>query len=289
MTFTGLHLPLITPFTTTGALAEDALERLAHTVVDDGADGIVALGTTAEASSLTADERARVLEICAAVCAERAVPLTVGVESASTASTAEALAALDRRATAALVPVPAFVRPSEEGVIAHFTALTAAAPVPLIIYHIPYRTARPLSAGTLLSLAAIPGVAGFKHAAGGIDDATITFMADRPDRTAVLAGDDRFASPLLALGASGAILASAHLATARFARLVALWRAGQADAARALGHRLAALSDALFAEPNPVVIKAVLAEQGRIPSRAVRLPLLPATPEATGTALQRAS
>ncbi|GAA0938132.1 dihydrodipicolinate synthase family protein [Actinocorallia libanotica] len=287
MTFTGLHLPLITPFTSSGALAEDALEGLAHAAVDDGVSGIVALGTTAEAASLTGPERARVLEICAAVCRERAVPLTVGVESAATAATRTALAALDGRAAAALVPVPAFVRPSEEGVVAHFKELATAAPVPLVIYHIPYRTSRPLSAGTLLELAAIPGVAGFKYAAGGVDDTTVVFMAGRPERTAVLAGDDLAASPLLALGASGAVLASAHLETERFVRLVELWRTGPVGEARALGHELAVLSAALFAEPNPVVIKAVLAARGAIPSPAVRLPLLPAGPEATAAALRR--
>jgi 4-hydroxy-tetrahydrodipicolinate synthase len=89
-------------------------------------------------------------------------------------------------------------------------------------------------------------------------------------------GDDVFASPLLALGAAGGILASAHLRTAEFAELITAWQAGRADQARELGHRLAPLSAALFAEPNPSVIKGVLHAQGRIPSPAVRLPLLPA-------------
>ena len=87
-----------------------------------------------------------------------------------------------------------------------------------------------------------------------------------------------FISPLLALGADGGILASAHLATADFARLIALWRGGDVAAARTLGGQLSALAAALFAEPNPTVIKAVLHAQGRIPTPAVRLPLLPAQP-----------
>ena len=105
----------------------------------------------------------------------------------------------------------------------------------------------------------------------------------------MLAGDDTFASPLLALGAAGAILASAHLCTRSFADMVAAWRAGASDRARDLGHRLAGLSAALFVEPNPVVIKAALHAQGRIPSPAVRLPLLPASPGATRTALHQAT
>src|ERR1019366_2492878 len=97
-----------------------------------------------------------------------------------------------------------------------------------------------------------------------------------------------FASALLALGAAGAILASAHLATDHWVALVGSWRAGEAGRDRALGHQLTGLSAALFAEPNPTVIKAALHAQGRIPSPAVRLPLLPASTGATRTALRHA-
>jgi 4-hydroxy-tetrahydrodipicolinate synthase len=102
---------------------------------------------------------------------------------------------------------------------------------------------------------------------------------------AVLAGDDVFASPLLALGAAGGILASAHLRTSEFAALIAAWRAGKSAQARELGHRLVPLSAALFAEPSPVVIKGVLHAQGKIPSPAVRLPLLPARPDTVSAAV----
>jgi 4-hydroxy-tetrahydrodipicolinate synthase len=105
------------------------------------------------------------------------------------------------------------------------------------------------------------------------------------DGFAVLAGDDVFASPLLALGAAGGILASAHLRTAEFAELVADWHAGEAGRAAALGHRLAPLSAALFAEPNPAVIKGVLHAKGLIPNPAVRLPLLAASQDAVRAAL----
>jgi 4-hydroxy-tetrahydrodipicolinate synthase len=124
-----------------------------------------------------------------------------------------------------------------------------------------------------------------KHAVGGIDHDTVTLMADLPEDFAVLAGDDVFASPLLALGATGAILASAHLRTSEFAALIAAWRSGQAARARELGNRLVPLSAALFAEPNPVVIKGVLHAQGKIPSPAVRLPLLPARPDTVRAAM----
>ncbi len=288
---TGLFIPLITPFTADGELAADALERLANRVLDDGAAGIVALGTTAEAATLTEDERSAVLAICSRVCRERAAPLVAGAGTNDTARSAAELASLTRfpEIRAALVVVPYYVRPGEAGVLEHFRALATSSPVPLIIYNIPYRTGQVLSWRTLARLAGLASIAGVKHAAGSIDQDTIAMMAGRPAHFSVLGGDDPYISPLLALGADGGILASAHVRTCDFARLVRLWQDGQVTAGRELGHRLAPLSQALFAEPNPVVIKSVLHRLGEIPSPGVRLPLLPASPDSADAALRAAA
>ncbi|RJO73839.1 4-hydroxy-tetrahydrodipicolinate synthase [Nocardia panacis] len=285
MTLAGLFVPLVTPFTEDGAFAPDALETLARSHLCDGATGLVALGTTGEPATLTSPERARVLEICARVCAEFDAPLIVGAGSNATAASIEAVTALDGRIAAALTVVPYYTRPSEAGVIAHFHAMADQSPVPLIVYNIPYRTGRTLSADTLLELAAHPNIVGVKHAVGAIDDTTIELMRRRPADFAVLAGDDLYLTPLLALGGAGGILASSAVATASFAELIRAWREGRVDEARALGHRLSALSAALFAEPNPTVIKSVLAVGGRIPAPTVRLPLLPAGKNAAEAAL----
>ena len=265
MTFSGVFVPLVTPFDADGAVDLAALTGLARGVLADGAAGLVALGTTGEPAGLSDGEREAVVEVVAGVCREHGAPLVVG---AGPAAGADAL----------LSVVPPFVRPGEAGVIAHFTALAAASPIPLIVYHVPYRTGQSLSIGALRELAALDGVAGVKLAVGGIDTATIELMADPPPGFAVLGGEDAVISPLLALGAAGGILASAHVATGEFAGLVSAWRDGDVGRARALGHRLAGLSIALFAEPNPAVIKGVLHAQGRIATPAVRLPLLPAAP-----------
>lgn len=283
MILTGLYVPLVTPFDASGAVDLAALESLAYEVLDEGAAGLVALGTTGEPASLTAAEQRDVVDLIARVCRERSARLLAG------AGTAEAVRALRGRpeVTAALSLVPPFLRPGEAGVVAHFAALAAVSPVPLVVYHVPYRTGQHLSAGAIRRLAGIDGVAGVKYAVGGIDADTIELLADPPDGFAVLGGDDAFISPLLALGAHGGILASAHVATARFAELVDAWHAGDAARARTLGHRLAAMSSAMFAEPNPTVIKAVLHAQGRIPAATVRPPLLPAAPETVRAALRQ--
>ncbi|MEU7879776.1 4-hydroxy-tetrahydrodipicolinate synthase family protein [Microbispora bryophytorum] len=286
MTLSGIHVPLITPFAADGEIAFDALEDLARAALDDGASGLVALGTTAEVATLAEEERRAVIEICGRVCRERGATLTVGAGSADTRSTAEALRALKGEADAALVTVPAFVRPSEAGVLAHFTALAEQTPVPLVVYNIPYRTGQSVGAATLRRLGELPMVAGVKHAVGGVDLDTVALLADPPEGFAVLAGDDPFLSALLALGASGGILASAHLRTGEFAELFRAWRAGEVEHARALGHRLSLMSAAMFAEPNPTVLKGVLHAQGRIPTADVRLPLVPASRASIEAALR---
>ncbi|MEU1537277.1 dihydrodipicolinate synthase family protein [Actinacidiphila glaucinigra] len=269
----GIHVPLITPFDEAGRVDAGALERLAHEVADGGVAGLVALGTTAEAAMLDEAEKAVVRETVGRVCRERGLWYTVGAGGTDTRRAAADLAGLD--ADAALVSVPSYVRPSQDGVVAHFDALARASAVPLVVYNIPYRTGLALTADTVRRIAAIDGIVGFKHAVGGIDQDTVLLVGEVP----LYAGDDVFAPALLALGAEGAIAASAHLATERWVEL-----ARSHDPAT--GQALARLAAALFAEPNPAVIKAVLHVQGRIPSPDVRLPLLPAGRPSLGTALQ---
>jgi 4-hydroxy-tetrahydrodipicolinate synthase len=283
----GVLVPLITPFAADGQVAVGALETLAGEVLDAGATGIVALGTTGEATTLDAAEKRAVIEVCAEVCGQRRAVLVVGAGSSDTRASAAALAglALWPQVTGALVPVPYYTRPGEAGVLAHFAQLAAESPVPLIVYHIPYRTAQPLSAAALRELGRLPNVAGVKLATGGLGQEAVELLGDCPPGFAVLAGDDLYLSPLLALGAAGGILASAHLATRRFAQLAAAWAQGEVTTARYWGHALAPVSAAAFAEPNPAVIKGALHALGRIPTPQVRLPLLPAGTGSVGTLL----
>lgn len=262
-----LYVPLVTPFAADGGVAYDALETLARDVLADGADGLVALGTTGEPGSLGEEERRRVAEVVGRVCRAAGARFVVGVGDGRHRLGEWAVAP-----DAALVTVPAFVRPGEAGVVAHFAEAAARSGVPLLAYHVPFRTGQPLTARALRELAVIPGVAGVKYAVGGIDAETVDLLGDRPAGFDVLAGDDVFAPAMLALGATGLVTASAHLDTAAWAELAA-------TGDRELGHRLAARAAALFREPNPTVIKAALHAQGRIPTPDVRLPLLPASPQ----------
>jgi 4-hydroxy-tetrahydrodipicolinate synthase len=284
---TGLFPPLVTPFTEDDRVDRDALRRLAADVIDDGAAGIVALATTGEATSLTAEERDAVVATCAAVCADKQAVLIVGAGTNDTRETIrrhEALADIPE-AAASLAVVPYYVRPSEQAIVRHFELVAERSPVPVLIYNIPYRTGRGLGAEALLELAAVDGIAGVKQAVGGIDGDTLTVLARAPQGFALLCGDDQFIYPMTLMGATGAIAASSHVATRHFADMIEAGLENRLEEGRAHHEKLLPLAQALFAEPSPAVIKAVLHAHNRIPTPDVRMPLANASKTATERAL----
>lgn len=283
----GLFVPLVTPFGRDGGVDLDALEALAAGVLADGARGVVALATTSEASALDDGERAATVEVCARVCAHTGGELIVGAGTNDTRTTIERHEALADvpGVKASLAVVPYYVRPSETGILRHYEAVAARSPVPLIAYNIPYRTGRGLGADALIELAAIDNVAGVKQAVGGIDADTLSALAAIGDTFAFLGGDDAFLFPLTLLGATGAIAAAAHLETRRFVAMVDAGLEGRVEEGRRLAEALLPLVLALFAEPSPAVVKALLHAQGRIPTPDARLPLTPAGPAAKSAAL----
>jgi 4-hydroxy-tetrahydrodipicolinate synthase len=271
----GLHVPLVTPFDEDGAVDLAALERLAEDVLADGADGLVALATTAEASSLDERERDAIVAVLGRVAADRGAALMVGAGTNDTRTTIarhEALAEIEG-VTASLAVVPYYVRPSEAAIVAHFQAVAARSPVPVVLYNIPYRTGSALGAAALLELAGTDGIVGLKQAVNGLDAETLRLLAGAPPDFAVLCGDDPFILPFMLMGARGAIAASAHLCTERFAALIAAADAGRVEEAREHASALLGLVLALFAEPSPAVLKAMLHEAGRIATPALRMPL----------------
>jgi len=283
----GVYVPLITPFASDGSVALDALEGLAHTYLDAGVAGLVPLGTTGETPLLDHDEQGAVVDACARVCRERHAPMIVGVGTNNTRSTiaaTEALAALPE-ATAALCVVPYYLRPGQAGIVAHFEAIAAASPVPIVLYNIPGRTGRLLEPDGLLRLANTPNIIGVKQAVGAIEDGSLRLLAEAPPGFAVLGGDDHLMFPLVLLGGSGAISAAAHVCTRRFVEMTECGLAGKVDEGRAHHDALLGVSRACFAEPNPAVFKGVLHAQGRIPTPDVRLPLTNASPAAVQQAL----
>ncbi|MEA2427648.1 MAG: 4-hydroxy-tetrahydrodipicolinate synthase, partial [Thermoleophilaceae bacterium] len=159
---------------------------------------------------------------------------------------------------------------------------------PLLLYNIPYRTGRGLGAAALLELAATPNVAGVKQAVGSIDADTLELLAGVGEDFAVLGGDDAFLYPLVAMGGRGAVSASAHLCTERFVAMIECGLGGRLEEGRAHAEALLPLTRALFAEPSPAPLKAVLHAEGRIPTPHVRMPLADASPPAAERAIEAA-
>jgi 4-hydroxy-tetrahydrodipicolinate synthase len=283
----GIYVPLITPFAASGEVALDAIERLVREYVAAGVAGIVALGTTGEASALDGSEKQAVIDTCARVCAETGVQLIVGAGTNNTTATIAAVEALKGTPAlvAALVVVPYYVRPSEEGIVAHLEAVAQRSPVPLVVYNIPIRTGRGLGAPSLLRLAGNPNITGMKQAVAAIDTDTLAVLAGAPHDFSVLMGDDNIIYPGLLMGAAGSIAASAHVCTERFVAMTDCGLAGKLDDGRAHAEALLPVVQSLFAEPNPAVFKAVLHAQGRIPTPDVRLPLLNASAAARDRAV----
>ena len=222
--------------------------------------------------------------VCARACAEHGAALVVAAGTNDTRTTIERHAALADvpGARASLAVVPYYVRPSEAAIVAHFQAVATRSPVPLIVYNIPYRTGRGLGSAALLELASTDNIVGLKQAVGGIDTDTLEVLAHAPAGFARPRRRRRVPVPARADGRGGAIAASANLVTHRFAEMLDRGAHGRVAAGRRLAEMLLPLVVALFAEPSPAVIKAVLHAQGRIATADVRMPLASSSRAAAG-------
>lgn len=267
--FTGLWVPLVTPFTgTTRELDIEAALRLAEHLHRAGAKGLVLCGSTGEGAALTKPEQLQLLD--AVQGAFPTLPIVVGVSGAQLDAVGELLITLRSRAvTGVLLPPPYYVRPPQDGILQWYRQLAAVSPAPIVIYDVPYRTGCTINRETLLTLAAEPNIAAIKDCGGDLGK-TLAVLSD--GRLQVLGGEDLQLFSIVAAGAVGAICASAHLYTEAFAAVIALLRDGELAAARARFAPLVPWIEAAYAAPNPIAIKYGLALHGWI-APTVRAPL----------------
>ncbi len=250
---------MITPFRR-GRIDASALAQLAKHLRDQGTTGLVVCGSTGEATALDESEQREVLEIVLQAVPGMPVAMEMsGYHLPQTLAWVQALSTYPL--TGLLVPAPHCIRPSQSGLVYWFEAITDIATVPIIIYDIPYRTGSTLERQTLSSLAQHPQIQAIKDCGG---DAGKTLALIEQGQLQVLAGEDLQMFATVAQGAVGAIAASAHLGTADFARLIHLLRAGELNSARMLWRTLVPWIEAVFAEPNPAPVKAMLAQAGQI-------------------------
>jgi 4-hydroxy-tetrahydrodipicolinate synthase len=269
----GLWVALATPFLPDGALDLPGFERLVRHVRGGGADVLVALGSTGEATALDDGERDAVIR---RTLAAGGAPVVAGCTASATAVACRwAARAQQLGAHGALVAVPPYVKPTPAGIVAHFAAIERAAPgLPLIAYNIPGRTGCNLQPATVQELWRLPAVRGLKESSGDLAQIAAIAAALPKDRV-LLAGDDPLALPSLAVGAQGLVSVAGNVVPAPLRELVYAAREGQLARARAAHERLQPLFAALALEPNPIPLKSALLLLG-LGGDALRLPLLPA-------------
>ena len=266
----GAITALITPFRN-GQVDFHALEKLVAEQLEAGIDGLVPCGTTGESPTLTAAEHRDVVR-CVAAAAGGRVPVIAGAGSNSTAHAIElSESALAAGATALLQVNPYYNKPTQAGLVEHFSALARAVKAPIVLYNIPGRCAVELSVETIRRLyEEHDNIVAVKHATGRVDDAAALLQECDID---VLSGDDPLTWPLMSLGAVGVISVLSNLAPRAVKRLTDAGLSGDLAAGRAAHRKMFPLARALLSlETNPIPIKTALALRGRCAAE-FRLPL----------------
>ena len=269
----GLWLPLVTPFRN-GEFDEASLRRLVRHYAALPVNGLILAATTGESLTLTPEETERlVFAVRDEIGGDRNLSICLGLSGSNTRAL---LNTLDRTAAwpidGYLISCPYYSRPSQQGLLRHFTALADRARHPVMLYNIPYRTGVNLGNEAMLRLADHPDIVGLKDCSNDREQ-SLELLRRRPAGFAVLTGEDAQYYEALVDGADGGILASAHIETETFASVRNLVVAGEHNAALSCWRSVADLTRLLFSEPSPAPIKYWLWRSGLIDSAEVRLPM----------------
>lgn len=269
----GSLVALVTPMDSRGDLDWVALERLIDFHLDQGTDGIVAVGTTGESATLDMNEHKEAIRRVVDQVAGR-IPVIAGTGANSTREAVELTeAARSVRADACLLVTPYYNKPTQEGLYQHHRYIAEAVAIPQILYNVPGRTACDMLPETVDRLAGIPNIVGIKEATGDLQRARE--LIDRvADRISVYSGDDATAAELILLGGKGNISVTANVAPRQVHELCKAALAGDADTARRINESLMTLHKMMFIESNPIPVKWALHEMGLI-GDGLRLPLTP--------------
>jgi 4-hydroxy-tetrahydrodipicolinate synthase len=271
---------MITPFDAEGAVDHGMAAAMARQLVDTGTEGVVVAGTTGESPTLSADEKVALYKTVVDAVGSKA---TV-VAGTGTYDTAESVHLSQRAAQvgvdALMAVTPYYSRPSQQGLIAHFSAIADSTELPLLLYNIPSRTGRRIEVDTLVRLSEHERIVAVKDAVGDLAFTTETRIAC-PDDFAIYSGDDILTLPMMAVGAVGVVSVATHLAGKQVRAMVDAFATGDAAEAMRLHLALAPLAKAIFIEPNPQPVKGALNALWQ-PVGEPRLPLVPASAETVG-------
>jgi len=276
----GTGVAVVTPFTADLKVDYTSLRNLIHYLIDSDIRYLVAMGTTAESSTISVEEKKQIFD-CFVETVDGRVPLIMGLGGNDTMALQRALQQVNTTGFSAILSVsPYYNRPTQEGIYQHYKALDAVTPLPLILYNVPGRTSSNINAETTLRIAHdCPNVIGIKDASGDLDQGK-AILDKRPDDFIVLSGDDETAIPLIESGAEGVISVIAGGFPRFFSNGVAAAIEGDDDIANEIATLAQPIIDLLFVEGNPGGIKAVLHQRGLIENQ-LRLPLVPVSGSVT--------
>ena len=272
--FRGLGIALITPFKGDGSRDFNALNQLVEYQIKGGADFLCIMGTTAETPTLSSKEKALLREHLVERVAGR-VPILMGCGGNCTADVVHTLQETDLTGIDGILSVcPYYNKPSQEGLYQHFSAVSRACKVPVVLYNVPGRTGVNMTAETTLRLARdFDNIVAIKEASGNItqmDD----IIKNKPANFDVISGDDGITFPLITLGAVGVISVIGNALPYEFSRMVRLAIKGEYGTSLTIHHKFTELFKLLFVDGNPAGVKAMLSEMGMI-ENVLRLPLVP--------------
>lgn len=275
--WTGCGTALVTPFTTEGKLDEASVTRLARRQIDCGVHFLVPCGTTGESPSLSHAEKLRVIELVVRE-ANGQVPVLAGAGSYDTQAAVTLVADMAQAGVDGVLSVtPFYNKPTQEGLYRHFETIADSTDLPIVLYNVPSRTGCNIQPATLQRLALIPNIVGIKEASGNLLQ-MCEICRSIPDNFSVLAGDDAFTLPLIALGGHGVISVVANETPAEMVSLVDLATATNFTEARKVHEQLLPLMQVNFIESNPIPVKAAMAALGLL-EEIYRLPMVSPTDE----------
>lgn len=269
--FNGSIVALVTPFKGNG-LDEAAYKALVEWQIKSGTNGIVPCGTTGESPTLSADEHARVVEVCVEAVRNR-IPVIAGTGSNSTAEAVMYTKhAAKAKADAVLVVTPYYNKPTNKGLYLHFKAVAESANIPVILYNIAGRTAKNIEPELMAKLASdCKNIVGVKEASGSLEQ-MLRIKELCPKNFTLLSGDDALTLPIMAIGGTGVISVAANIVPKDIVAMIAAFENGDLPKARSINLKLMPLIRALFIETNPIPVKTAVALMGYCQSD-LRLPM----------------
>lgn len=275
MSLQGTFTAIVTPMNHDGSLDLGALDALVDTQLAAGISGLVPCGTTGETATLSEDEQNAVIGRVVKRVAGK-VPVIAGAGSNATNVTiANTKRVRDLGASHALIVAPYYNKPTQDGIIRHYSAVTNAVDIPIVAYNVPGRTASDIKAETVIELAKNPRIVAIKDATSDLDRVTVTGRAVRDDFTQ-LSGEDATACAFTLMGGHGVVSVISNVVPAEMVQMIGHAQRGEVAQARQMHAKLRDLTTALFWESNPIPAKAALVLMGRM-QNALRLPLVEMT------------